>query len=308
MKQMPLPRATFAQLRSFEAVARLGGITRAAEALHLTQPTVSTQIRELSDGVGTALLVPAGRGVQLTDAGRTLLHTVQAMFSQWQAFTDTVDDLRGLRRGVLRLAGVSTSEYFIAQMLKPFVALHPGVEVDLAVENRDAVVLRLQREQDDLAIMMMPPPDMPLFSYPFMTNPLVVIGATGHPWLQRKRVPLAQLAAQPLLMREAGSGTRQATLEHFKQHQLVPELRMTLGSNEALKHAVAADGGVGVISRHALAADPAQDGLCLLPVATFPIRRSWQLVWRSDRRQPLAASAFLAFVKAQSGAAVAQAL
>lgn len=306
MNALPPPRATFAQLRTFEAVARLGGVTKAAQALHLTQPTVSTQIRELSDGVGTALLVPAGRGVQLTDAGRTLLRTVQAMFGHWQAFTDAVDDLRGLRRGVLRLAGVSTSEYFIAQMLKPFVALHPGVEVDLAVENRDAVVQRLQREQDDLAIMMMPPPDMALSSYPFMANPLVVIGPTGHPWLQRKRMPLAQLAAQPLLMREAGSGTRQAALEHLKQHALTPELRMTLGSNEALKHAVAAGLGVGVISRHALAADPAQDGLALLPVATFPIRRSWQLVWRSDRRLPLAASTFLAFVKAQSGAAIAQ--
>jgi DNA-binding transcriptional LysR family regulator len=246
--------------------------------------------------------VPAGRGVQLTDAGQALLHTTQAMLGQWQAFTETVDDLRGLRRGVLRLAGVSTSEYFIAQMLKPFVALHPGVEVDLAVENRDAVVQRLQRDQDDLAIMMMPPAHIPLSAYPFMENPLVVIGPLEHPWAQRKRVPLAQLASQPLLMREAGSGTRQAALAHLESSHLTPELRMTLGSNEALKHAVAAGLGVGVISRHALAADPALDGLAVLPVATFPIRRAWQLVWRSDRRLPLAASTFVAFVKARSGA------
>ncbi len=293
-------RASLTQLRTFEAVARLGSVTRACVELHLAQPTVSTQVKELSVAVGEPLLSPAGRGVQLTDAGRALALTASAMFAQWAAFEDTVDQLQGLQRGVLRIAGVSTCEYFIAQMLKPFAAAYPKVEIDLAVENRDAVIDRLQSEQDDLAVMMMPPTGLPLNRFAFMDNPLVLIGAVDHPWAERGRVPLSQLASQRLLLRETGSGTRRAAMQFFNSKEFQPEIRMSLGSNEALKHAVAAGLGVAVISRHALAVDPKHEGLEILPVSGFPIRRSWQLVWRSDRKLPLVAEKFLEHVKTQT--------
>jgi len=300
MYQIKPPRATLTQLRTFEAVARLGGITHAAKALHLAQPTVSTQLRELAEAVGQPLLVPAGRGVQLTDAGRALQQTANAMFASWAGFEDTVADLQGIKRGVLRIAGVSTTEYFLAHMIKSFAALYPGIEIDLAIENRQAVVERLRREQDDLAVMMMPPAQLPLERFPFMDNPLVVVGALDHPWAQRKRVPVARMAEQTLLTREAGSGTRLATEVFFEAQGLRLTPRMTLGSNEAVKHAIAAGLGVAVLSRHALASDPARDGLALLNVSGFPLQRTWQLVWRRDRALPLAASTFLAFVQDQA--------
>ncbi len=300
MLQIKPPRATLTQLRTFEAVARLGGVTHAARALHLAQPTVSTQLRELTEAVGQALLVPAGRGVQLTDAGRALHQTAIAMFASWTGFEEAVADLQGIKRGVLRIAGVSTTEYFLAHMIKPFAELYPGIEIDLAIENRQAVVDRLQREQDDLAVMMLPPAQLPLECFPFMDNPLVVVGAVDHPWAQRKRVPMARMTEQILLTREAGSGTRLATEVFFEAHGLRLAPRMTLGSNEAVKHAIAAGLGVAVLSRHALGSEPARDGLALLNVTGFPLRRTWQLVWRSDRKLPLAASAFLAFVKEQT--------
>lgn len=289
------PRASFAQLRSFEAVARLGGVTRAALSLHLTQPTVSTQMRELRDALGVELLTPAGRGVQLTDAGRALLQTVTSMFGHWQAFEDNIGELQGLLRGSLRIAGVTTTEYFLAQWLKPFVNAHPGIEVDLVIENRDTVVRRLERAEDDMAIMMMPPAHIALQHLAVMDNPLVLVGPVGYPW--KAKMPVKHLAGVDLLVREAGSGTRQATLEFLAAHHITPNIRMTLGSNEAIKHAVAAGLGLAVLSRLALVQDPAREGLCVLPVASMPIRRSWQLVWRQDRRLTRAATAFMAFVQ-----------
>jgi LysR family transcriptional regulator, low CO2-responsive transcriptional regulator len=298
-----LPRATFAQLRSFEAVARLGGVTKAALALHLTQPTVSTQLRELADALGVALLAPAGRGVQLTDAGRDLLAAVSRMFEHWREFEDTVADTQGLLRGSLRIAGVTTTEYFLAQWLKPFVQAYPGIDIDLIVDNRSTIIARLERAQDDLAVMMMPPQHLALQHATAMDNPLVLIGPLDHPWAQaaatsRKR-PLKQLASVDLLMREPGSGTRQATLDFLSAHHIAPRLRMTLGSNEAIKHAVAAGLGLAIVSQHALATDLEREGLALLPMAGLPIQRSWQLVWRSDRRLPRAASVFMDFVQRQ---------
>ena len=304
MNKIKAPRFTLSQLRTFEAVARLGHVTRAAAELHMAQPTVSTQLKELTLAVGTPLLVPAGRGVQLTDAGAALARTATAMFAQWASFEETVGALQGLQRGVLRIAGVSTSEYFIAEMLKPFAQAHPGVQIDLAVENRNAVITRLQREQDDLAVMMMPPTSLPLEQLAFMDNHLVVIGAVDHPWALRKSTPstpLATLKTQRLLLREEGSGTRRAAEQFFDSKDLQLPAHMSLGSNEALKHAVAAGLGVGVISRLALGKDPAGDGLAVLKVAGFPIKRSWQLVWRSDRVLPLAAQKFIAYVRLQIG-------
>lgn len=296
------PRASLAQLRSFEAVAKYGGITRAAAALHLTQPTVSTQLRELRESTGVDLLVPAGRGVQLTDAGRALLETVTRMFDNWREFEEGIADMQGLVRGSLRIAGVTTTEYFLAQWLKPFLQAYPGIDVDLVIDNRDAVIRRLEREQDDIAVMMMPPTHLALHSMAVMDNPLCLIGPADHPWAQRRTTPLKKLAGVDLLMREAGSGTRQATLDFLAQHGLAPRIRMTLGSNEAIKHAVAAGLGVAVISRHALAKNPAQEGLCVLRMAGLPIQRHWRVVWRQDRRLPRVATVFMEFLQRQLGA------
>ncbi len=291
------PRATFTQLRSFDAVAQLGGITRAAEALHLTQPTISGQLRELSESLGVELLTPVGRGVQLTDEGRELHRTVTAMFAQWRTFEESVADLQGMTRGTLRIAGVTTTEYFLAQWLKPFAEHYPGIEIDLVIENRDAVVKRLAREQDDIAVMMMPPLELPLQSVAVMDNPLVLIAPLGHPWVSRRSVPFKLWSSEALLMREEGSGTRQATLDYFAERGVKPKVRMTLGSNEAIKHAVAANLGVAILSRHTLAKKPANEGLAVISAAGLPIRRQWQLVWRSDRRMPRVASRFMDYVK-----------
>ena len=287
------PRASLVQLRSFEAVVRLGGVGRAAQALHLAQPTVSTQLKELSAALGLVLVEPRGRGLAPTAVGQRLAEAVRAIGAAWQSFEEDAAALQGLRQGHLRIAAVTTTEYFLPDLLGPFARRYPGIRIELAVENRAAVVARLERGDDELAAMMRPPDHLPLARWPFLENPLVVVGAVGHALASRRRLRLVDLVDEPLLAREEGSGTRAAAEEAFAQQGVSWPPRMALGSNEAIKHAVRAGMGLAVLSRHALAEVPASEGLAILPVAGFPLRRRWYLVWRQDRTLSLPARTLL---------------
>ncbi|WP_088278722.1 LysR family transcriptional regulator [Ideonella sp. A 288] len=293
------PRASLVQLRTFEAVARLGGVGRAARALHLAQPTVSTQIKELASALGLVLFEPRGRGLVPTAVAERLALAVRAMGVAWQGFEEDAAALQGLRRGRLRIAAVTTTEYFLPDLLGPFAREYPGIEIELAVENRDAVVARLERGDDELAAMMLPPPHLPLARWPFLENPLVIIAPAGHALARRRRLKLADLTAEPLIVREAGSGTRAAAEQAFAAQGITWSPRMTLGSNEAVKHAVRAGLGLAVLSRHTLVQNPASEGLAVLPVTGFPLRRQWHLVWRQDRALSLPARTLLDDLRAR---------
>jgi len=290
------------QLRAFEAAARLGSVTAAAAELHVTQPTVSVQLRELAGAVGEPLFEPAGRRLRLTQAGEALQLTVGELRSCWARFEARLGEIHGLLRGRLRVAAVTTAEYFVPDLVGPFAAAHPGVEIELAVENRDRVIERLERAEDDLAVMMLPPAGLPLERVPFLDNPLVVVAPLDHR-LAGRRVRLAQLASERWLLREPGSGTRLAAEEHFAALGFTPQVAMSLGSNEAIKHAVAAGLGVAVLSQ--LAVRPPSPtgpgavaaGLTILQVARFPVRRQWSIVWRRDQLQTAAARRFVAYLQ-----------
>lgn len=297
MNKIRPPRVTFNQLRTLEAVVRLGSVTQAARELHLTQPTVSAQVQELQSALGVQILEPVGRGIRATEAAHYLRQTALDMFVRWGRFEEELQALHGLERGTLRIAGVTTTEYFIAQWLAAYSARHPGIEIDLVVQNRDAVVSQLAADEIELAVMMMPPVHLRLEAVAVMNNPLVLIGANNHPWVGQRRQRPEKLNGQPFLMREQGSGTRLVTEAYLHEHKLLPEMRATLGSNEAIKHAVAAGLGLAVVSQHALSSDPSKDGLSVLSMAGFPLKRQWQLVWRSDRGLSLAARCFVEEVK-----------
>ncbi len=289
---LPGIRATLVQLRSFEAVARLGAVGKAAAQLHMAQPTVSMQLRELSANTGLQLFEPAGRGLSLTEEGVLLQGTVRELFGVWQRFEEELADRRGLKSGLLRLAAVTTTEYFLPELLGPFAQAHPGIDIQLAVENRDAVVRRLREGGAELAVMMMPPTDVPLHRRPLLENPLVLVAPRGHPLAERKGIALTRLAKEPRLAREEGSGTRLATDQFLSSRGIDWQPRMALGSNEALKHAVAAGLGLAVLSRHTLGAE--HPGLIELKAVGFPIRRQWFVVWHKERRLSRAAEALLA--------------
>jgi LysR family transcriptional regulator, low CO2-responsive transcriptional regulator len=281
---------TVRQLRLFLALAEHKSITAAARACHVTQPTVSMQLKELADAVGLPLYEQIGKRLFLTEAGEALVDTAQRMEDEWAAFEQRVDALKGLTRGRLRLAVVSTAKYFVPSLLGSFCDAHPEIDIALELLNRDAVVERLRHNRDDLYIMSIPPHDIELEKHAFLPNPLVVIASASHRWAGRRRLALADLQEERFIVRERGSGTRLACDAHFAAQGFAPRVRLELGSNEAIKEAVAAGMGLAVVSRHALATPVPDQRLIELPVAGFPVQSSWWTLYpRGKRLSPLAA-------------------
>lgn len=280
---------TFRQLRVFLALADLGSVTAAARSTHVTQPTASMQLRELSDAAGVALYEVIGKRVHLTAAGEQLAKTARVMVDEWANFEQHIDGIRGLTRGRLRVAVVSTAKYFVPRLLGAFCQQYPEIDISLEILNRDGVVQRLRDNLDDLYIMSIPPQDIDVDRLDFLDNPLVVVAAANHSLAGRPDVPVKRLADQRFIFRERGSGTRMACDAHFKACGFKPEVRLELGSNEAIKQAVAAGMGLAVLSRHALGEHPEADGLSVLDIHGFPIPSHWYIVHlRGKRLSPIA--------------------
>ncbi len=274
---------TFRQLRLFLALADTGSVSAAARACHVTQPTASMQLREVTDAVGVPLYEVLSRRVHLTEAGHDLARTARAMSDEWAAFEQRADAIKGLRRGKLRVAVVSTAKYFVPRLLGRFCARFPEIDIALEVLNRDGVVQRLRENRDDLYVMSMPPRDVPLDDQVFLPNPLVVIGPVTHRLAGRRRLETAALEGERFILREPGSGTRMATDAHFKRLKFKPDLRLELGSNEAIREAVAGGLGLSILSRHALPAQLPAQGVAVLDVQGFPIESAWHVVSRQGK-------------------------
>jgi len=289
--------STLRQLEVFEAIARLGSFTRAAEELFLTQPTVSMQIKKLTEAVGLPVFEQVGKKIYLTDAGRELHRTSRGIFEHFTRFEMLVADMKGLKQGALRLAVVTTAKYFAPRLLGPFCQRHPGVEVSLKVSNRERILERLADNQDDLCILGQPPDELDAVAEPFLENPLVVLAPANHPLARKKKIPLARLAEEPFLLREPGSGTRMAVERQFAEHGLKMKVRMELGSNEAIKQAIVGGLGVSVLSRHTLALDAPMGQLTTLDVEGFPIERHWYVAYPRGKQLSVVARAFLDYLK-----------
>jgi DNA-binding transcriptional LysR family regulator len=289
--------STLRQLEVFEAIARLGSFTRAAEELYLTQPTVSMQIKKLTEAVGLPLFEQVGKKIYLTDAGRELYQTSREIFGHIRRFEMLAADMQGLKKGTLRLAVVTTAKYFAPRLLGPFCQQYPGIEVSLKVSNRERILERLADNQDDLCILGQPPEELEAVAEPFLANPLVVLAPANHPLAGRKKIPLARLAEEPFLLREPGSGTRIAVERLFAAHRLKMKVRMELGSNEAIKQAIIGGLGVSVLSRHTLALDAPMGQLAILDVAGFPIERHWYVAYPAGKQLSVVARTFLDYLK-----------
>jgi DNA-binding transcriptional LysR family regulator len=288
--------ATFRQLEVFAAIARLGSFTQAADELFLTQPTVSMQIKKLTDAIGLPLFEQMGKRVFLTDTGRELYATCREMFERLAQFEMTVADLKGLKQGRLRLAVVTTAKYFAPRLLGAFCQQYPGIDVELKVSNRERILERLRDNVDDLYVLGQPPEDLDVECQPFLENPLVVIAPVHHPLTRERRIPLARVAQEPFIVRERGSGTRAAAERLFEEHGLTPTVRMELGSNEAIKQAIVGGLGLSVLSRHTLALDAAMGQLAILDVEHFPIRRYWYTVYPRGKQLSVVARTFLDYL------------
>lgn len=289
-------RTTFRQLEVFEAIARLSSFTRASEELYLTQPTVSMQMKKLSDTVGATLVEHVGKKVLLTEDGRELAQATREIFAILDRYTTSVAQRQGLEKGKLRLMAATTASYFAPRLLGDFAKLHPGIDVSLRVTNKEQVLASMANNLDDLYLLGQLPQEMDVVATPFMENPIVVLTAPGHPLARKKRISLQRLAEEPWVMREAGSGTRKAIERLFQAHGLQLRPRLELGSNEAIKQAILAGLGISALSAHTLALhQPGQ--FAQLSVQGFPIHSHWYVVYPSGRQLSSVAVAFVAFLR-----------
>jgi DNA-binding transcriptional LysR family regulator len=288
--------ATFRQLEVFEAIARLRSFTRASEELHLTQPTVSMQMKKLTDAVGLPLFEQVGRKIYLTEAGKELEITAREIMKSLERCDMSIAEMCGLRKGKLRLAVVSTAKYFVPRILGDFSRLHPGVEVALKVTNRQRVLERAADNLDDLYIFSLPEHHMELDARPFMQNELVVMAHPDHPLAGQRNIPMERIAQEPFLMRELGSGTRTTVESIFNQHGVRPSIRMELGSNEAIKQAIIGGLGISILSRHTMGAEGVAGEPVILDVEGFPVVNQWYIGHPAGKQLSVVAHAFLDYL------------
>jgi len=286
------------QLAVLEASARLGSFTRAAEELHLAQPTVSSQMKKLTETVGLPLFEQIGKKIHLTPAGRAVCEGTRELIGTLARIDQSLASLRGLHAGRLQLAAGTGSEHFLPQLLGAFVARHPAIEASLEFHNRRRLIERLAANDDDLYVFANPPVEEEVVSQIIAANPIVACARKDHPLARERAIPLARLAREPFLAREPGSGTRLVCDTLFERRGVAPSVRMELSSNEAIRRAILAGLGVSIISRHALRLDDTD--VAVLDVEGLPLDRPWQIVYPVGKQVTPIAQAFMTLAREEA--------
>lgn len=288
---------TLRQLRVFEAVGRLKSYTRAAEELHLSQPGVSMQIKQLEENIGVSLFEQVGKKIFLTEAGHEMYQASRIIENQLNEVEQILEDIKGVRRGRLVIAVASTANYFAPRLFAAFNKRYEAVSVSLDVTNRAGLLEHLAANDSDMVIMGLPPEGKDLEAVPFLDNPLVVIASPEHALADRKKIPLDALQEENFIMREPGSGTRIAMERFFAEQGATLSMGMEMSSNEAIKQAVQAGLGLGIVSLHTLEMELETRRLVVLDVEHFPIMRNWYLVHRKGKRLSPVAQGFRQFIE-----------
>ncbi|MGO4331998.1 LysR family transcriptional regulator [Cupriavidus sp. 2TAF22] len=295
---------TFRQLNAIDAIARLGGVSRAAEELHITQPTVSLQLKLLEEAIGAPLVQRAGRGMQLTPAGEVMAGYAGQILRLWRDATEEVAALKGSLAGTLRVGAITTAEYLLPSMLVAFTADSPDVKIKLHVGNREEIVRMLAMHEIDLAIIGRPPTDIRTHATAFAKHPMAFIAAPDHPLMSRRHLTLQDLVEENLLVRERGSGTRNTVERLFKEAGLRLPRGSELSSNAAIKRMVSAGLGVAFLSLHACTLEFQAGLIGLLPLQGNPIERDWYVLNLPGVRLPRVAVAFRAYLVEQGQAEI----
>ncbi len=291
---------TLKQLKIFSVVAEHQSYTLAAKELFLTQPAVSMQVKQLEEDVGLPLFERVGKQIALTEAGRELLHYASSIEQQINEASLMLTELKGVERGHLHLTMASTANYFAPQLIAAFKREFPRAEITLDVTNRSGLVDAVEHNHTDMAIMGKPPSGHHLKGIPFIDNPLVVIAAPSHPMVTKQPILLSDLADEPFIVRENDSGTRMATERFFNRHGLELIAGMEMNRSEAIKQAVMAELGLGIVSLHTIEMELALKRLVVLEVEDFPIKRQWHIVYREGKRFAAIPEAFKTFVLEQA--------
>ncbi len=292
--------ATLHQLKVFETVARNGSFTRAAEELLITQPTVSSQVKQLTKAIGLPLFEQIGKSLYLTDAGQELLITCQDIFEKLNNFEIKIADLKGTKQGQLKLAVITTAKYFVPRLLGSFCKIYHGIDVALKVTNHQEIQQRMLANKDDLYVVSNTKQNIDLTSKPFLNNPLVVVARKDHPLAGKKNLELQELKGQSFIMREQGSGTRDSIIELFAEHNISVKVKLELGSNEAIKQAISGGLGISILSEHCLISEGISGELTVLDFKHFPIKRRWYVSYLAGKKLSVIAETFLDYLLEES--------
>jgi DNA-binding transcriptional LysR family regulator len=304
----PLRHATLRQLKIFLTAVEHSSFVRAASVLHLTPPAVSMQMSQLAQGVGQTLFEKRGRRLVLTRAGETLLPYAERVANTLREAGEAIDALQGLRRGKITIGVVTTTRYFAPRLIAQFRSQHPDIELDVDIADREALIVRLENNHLDLAIMGRPPTHLAVVAEVFAKHPHGIVAPPDHPLAGGRRLGPKRLAKEPFIARESGSGTRHAMEQFFTTHSLNPPIVHTMTSNESIKQAVMAGMGLAFISLHTISLEHQTGHLVLLDVKGLPMVRDWYVLHLAHKSLSPAATAFKAFVHAQGPAYMARLL
>ncbi|MDB5756951.1 MAG: LysR family transcriptional regulator [Burkholderia sp.] len=294
-------RYTLRQLDTFLEVVRTGSVSRAADKLHVTQPAVSMQLRQLEESLGVPLLEMAGRTLRLTAAGVEVEQSAAAAIARLKELDDLVARHRGLKTGKIDLAVVSTAKYFVPMLLVRFRAMFPEIAITLQVHNREGIMKLLARNEVDLIIMGRAPGAMECSSTEFATNPMSFVCAPSHPLSRRRGAAMSVLEGQQFVVREPGSGTRSAMQQLLTEHGITPDIVMEMPSNETIKQAVMAGMGMSFLSLRTVRHELATGHLALVDIVGLPVIRHWYVTHLSAKRLSPAADALKQFLIEEGG-------
>lgn len=290
---MNIRHLSFRLLQVYVEVVRCGSVTLAAQRLHLTQPTVSIQLKKLTDTVGEPLFQASTSGMVTTEVGQMLYQAAHDVLDRFADFSLQLQHYRLGERGHLSIAVVSTAQYLLPKLLTGFKSLYPGVEITLSIGNRAHILHRFQHQLDDIYMFSHPPSGDKVQTVRLLKNPLQLIAPQGH-WALGQRLQFSQLVQETFLMREPGSATRLMFESWLSTHGYVLPNVMQMESNEVIRLSVSAGLGLAVLSGHTLQETP--DNYVRLEVDGFPLQSHWHLVRRTDQRLNYAAKAWIRYL------------
>jgi len=284
------------KLQIIEAIVQTHSYSLAAERLYMTQPAISMQMKQLEHNIGVKLFERQGKRIMLSSAGKDIYPQIQQLIEGYGILIQDIHASKDLHKGRIKVSATTTSNHLITQMIAHFSKQNSNITVELKINNRHNLVQQLQDFEPDLVLMGETPPKLDLVSERLIPNPLVVIANPDHALAGQKNISLDTIAQEDFAVREPGSGTRDSIATHFEEHNTVFNSSLELGSNEAIKHAVAAGLGIGIVSLHSILLELQSNSLIILDVDNFPIKRYWHIVKRKGKHLHPAAKEFEDFM------------
>jgi DNA-binding transcriptional LysR family regulator len=289
---------TLNQLQIFQKVVETQSVTKAAEELHLTQPAVSIQLKNLQDQFDIPLTEVVGRKIYITDFGREIAQAAEQILEQVSAINFKTLAYKGQLSGKLKLSVVSTGKYVLPYFLSKFMTENPGIQLEMDVTNKSRVIESLEKNEIDFALVSILPTNLNIEKIDLLANKLFLIGNTELSGQVKNSNP-SQIDNLPLIFRENGSGTRQTMERFILQNNVQIQKKMELTSNEAVKQAILAGLGFSIMPLIGIRNELSTGELKIIPIKGLPIKTTWSLIWLKGKRRTAASEAFLKHIESE---------